>query len=145
VWALDFGCALELPAEVRDFDREMYWALLDDDAQRAAERFRMALSSSGILRRADTLASLAHRDWERALATPLATHGDFHWSAAYASTLADATSRVLAAGGLGLPASFVLLWRQRLGAAAVVGMLDAQAPFRRTLVDLVGIGRKALR
>jgi predicted unusual protein kinase regulating ubiquinone biosynthesis (AarF/ABC1/UbiB family) len=145
VWALDFGCALELPAEVRDFDREMYWALLDDDAQRAAERFRMALSHSGILRRADSLASLAHRDWERALATPLATHGDFHWSATYASTLADATSRVLAAGGLGLPASFVLLWRQRLGAAAVVGMLDAHAPFRRVLVELVGIGRKALR
>jgi predicted unusual protein kinase regulating ubiquinone biosynthesis (AarF/ABC1/UbiB family) len=145
VWALDFGCAIELPDEVRDFDRELYWALLDDDGVRAAERFRMALASSGILRRADSLASHAHRDWERALATPLATHGDFHWSSAYASGLAEATGRVLAAGGLGVPASFVLLWRQRLGAAAVLGMLDGQAPFRRVLVELVGIGRKALR
>jgi len=145
VWALDFGCSIDLPADVRDFDREMYWALLDDDQQRAAERFRMALANSGILRRADSLASNAHREWERALATPLATHGDFHWSARYAATFAEATQRVLTAGGLGVPASFVLLWRQRLGASAVIGMLDAHAPFRRLLVDLVGIGRKALR
>jgi hypothetical protein len=105
----------------------------------------MALAHSGILRRPDSLASLSHRDWERALARPLATHGDFHWSSAYAGELAEATARVLAAAGLQLPASFVMLWRQRLGAAAVLGMLDAQAPFRRILVDLVGIGRKALR
>lgn len=145
VWVLDFGCALELPEAVQAGDRELYFALLDDDGVRAAERFRMALATTGLLRRADSLASHAHRDWERALARPLATHGDFHWSAAYASELADATSRVLAAGGLALPASFVLLWRQRLGAAAVLGMLDGHAPFRRVLVDLVGIGRSALR
>jgi len=145
VWCLDFGCALELSAAAHDADRELWWGLLDDDAERAAERFRMALARSGLLVRTDTMATAAHRDWERALHAPLATHGDFHWSAAYAGELADATGRVLAGGGLALPADVLLLWRQRLGAAAVIAMLDAKAPFRRLLLDLVGHGKRALR
>ncbi|MDB4953462.1 MAG: hypothetical protein JWO36_1031 [Myxococcales bacterium] len=145
VWCLDFGCALELPDSVRDADREIFWGLLDDDNASAAERFRMALAKGGLLRHVNALATTAHRDWERALAAPLAGTSDFHWTAAYASDLAETTGRVLAAGGLQLPAKLLLLWRQRLGAAAVIGMLDAHAPFRRTLLDLIGIGRKALR
>jgi predicted unusual protein kinase regulating ubiquinone biosynthesis (AarF/ABC1/UbiB family) len=145
VWCLDFGCALDVPADVRDADRALWQALLDDDAAAAAERFRMALAATGLLRRTDSLATNAHRDWERALAAPLATHGDFHWDGAYASELADTTCRVLAAGGLQLPAKLLLLWRQRLGAAAVIGMFDAKAGFRRTLLELVGTGKHALR
>jgi predicted unusual protein kinase regulating ubiquinone biosynthesis (AarF/ABC1/UbiB family) len=145
VWCLDFGCAFALPDAARDADRELWWGLLDDDAASAAERFRMALARSGLLKRTDSMATVAHRDWEAALHAPLATHGDFHWSADYAATFADATSRVLAAGGLALPADVLLLWRQRLGAASVLGMLDAKAPFRRTLLDLIGTGRRALR
>lgn len=145
VWCLDFGCALDLPDAVREADRELWWAMVDDDAVKAGERFRMALGRSGLLRRTDSLATIAHRDWERALAQPLATHGDFHWTAAYASEFADTTRRALGAGGLQLPARLLLLWRQRLGVAAVLGMLDAHAPFRRVLLDLIGTGRKALR
>jgi hypothetical protein len=52
---------------------------------------------------------------------------------------------VLGAGGLALPADVLLLWRQRLGAAQVIAMLDARAPFRRVLVELIGTGRRALR
>jgi predicted unusual protein kinase regulating ubiquinone biosynthesis (AarF/ABC1/UbiB family) len=145
VHCLDYGCALDLPKTVCDLDREIWYAMLDDDAVKGAERFRMALGRSGLLRRTDSLATTAHRDWERALQQPLATHGDFAWGPAYASDFADATRRVLAAGGVQLPARLLLLWRQRLGAAAVLGMLDAQAPFRRILLDLIGTGRKALR
>jgi predicted unusual protein kinase regulating ubiquinone biosynthesis (AarF/ABC1/UbiB family) len=145
VWCLDFGCSIELAEAVRDADRELWRGLLDDDDERAAERFRMALARSGLLVRTDTMATVAHRDWERALHAPLATHGDFHWSAAYASDLADATGRVLAAGGVALPADVLLLWRQRLGAAAVIAMLDARAPFRRVLLDLIGHGKRTLR
>jgi predicted unusual protein kinase regulating ubiquinone biosynthesis (AarF/ABC1/UbiB family) len=145
VWCLDFGCALDVPDDVRDADRELWWAILDEDAVKAGERFRMALARSGLLRRTDSLATIAHRDWERALALPLHTHGDFHWSAGYAGEFAETTRRVLAAGGLQLPARLLLLWRQRLGVAAVIGMLDAHAPFRRVLMDLIGTGRKALR
>jgi predicted unusual protein kinase regulating ubiquinone biosynthesis (AarF/ABC1/UbiB family) len=145
VWCLDFGCAAELPEPVRDADRELWWALIDEDSESAAERFRMGLAQSGLLSRSDSMASHAHRDWERSLAQPVVTHGDFSWSAAYARELAENTGRVLAAGGLRLPASVLLMWRQRLGAAAVIGMLDARAPFRRALVDLIGSGRRALR
>jgi predicted unusual protein kinase regulating ubiquinone biosynthesis (AarF/ABC1/UbiB family) len=145
VWCLDFGCALELPPEVRDADREIWWALIDDDSESAAERFRIALSNAGLLRRADSLASTAHRDWERALAAPVTTHGAFAWAPRYASELADATARVLGAGGVALPANVLLLWRQRLGAAAVIAMLDSTAPFRRVLIDLIGTGRRTLR
>ena len=144
VWCLDFGCASELPADVHEADRELWWGLLEEDSERGAERFRMALAATGLLLRTDKLATTVHRDWERALHKPLATH-DFHWSPAYARELADATGRVLAGGGVGLPAKLLLLWRQRLGAAAVIGMLDAHGGFRRTLVDLIGLGRKALR
>jgi len=145
VWCLDFGCAVELPDAVRDADREIFWGLLDDDSASAAERFRIGLARAGLLRRADTLATTAHRDWESALVAPLASHGEFHWTARYASELAEATGRALGAGGLALPASVLLLWRQRLGAAAVIALLDARAPFRRVLVDLIGTGRRALR
>ena len=145
VWCLDFGCALALPDELRDADRELWWALLDGDAESAAERFRMGLGRAGLLRRTDLLASTAHRDWERALAAPVGGHGDFHWTPAYASQLAEATARSLGAGGLTIPANLLLLWRQRLGAASVIALLDAKAPFRRVLVELIGNGRRALR
>lgn len=145
VWCLDFGCTVTLPDAVRDADRELWWALLDDDSEKAAERFRMGLAKTGLLRRTDMMATNAHRDWERLVAAPLVTHGEFHWSAAHARDLAEATGRVLAAGGVQLPAKLLLLWRQRLGASAVIGMLDATAPFRRVLLDRIGNGRRALR
>lgn len=145
VWCLDFGCAVEISEPAREADRELWWALVDPDSESAAERFRMGLARAGLLRRTNSMATQAHRDWERALAQPVMTHGDFAWSPAYARELAESTGRVLAAGGLGLPAGVLLLWRQRLGAAAVLGMIDASAPFRRTLVELIGSGRRALR
>lgn len=145
VHCLDFGCALEIPEAVRDTDRELWWALLDDDVVAGAERFRMGLAKSGLLARTDRMATTVHREWERALSTPLATHGDFTWSPAYASELASTTGRVLAAGGVALPARTLLLWRQRLGVSAVLGMLDATAPFRRALKAAIGTGKQALR
>jgi predicted unusual protein kinase regulating ubiquinone biosynthesis (AarF/ABC1/UbiB family) len=145
VWCLDFGCAVALPPDALAADREIWWGLLADDREAGTEQFRLGLSRAGLLRRADLLATTAHRDWERALAAPLASHGDFHWSARYAGDLAEATGRVLAAGGVALPADVLLLWRQRLGAAAVLALLDARAPFRRVLVELIGSGRRTLR
>jgi predicted unusual protein kinase regulating ubiquinone biosynthesis (AarF/ABC1/UbiB family) len=145
VHCLDFGCAMTLPDDVRDVDREMWWGLIDEDKESAATRFRMALAKSGLLRRSDSIATVAHREWEQSLAAPLQTHGTFHWDAAYASDFAEKTGRVLASGGMQLPAKLLLLWRQRLGVAAVIGMLDATAPFRRVLHDLIGSGKRALR
>lgn len=142
---LDYGCCVELDAATAAGDRELWFGILHDDAFAGAERFRVALAEQGLLADAATLTSTPHRDWERALAAPLATHGSFTWSRAYAGELADATRRVLAMGGLRLPAPVLLLWRQRLGVAAVLGMLSPTLPFRRLLVDLIGTGRTALR
>jgi predicted unusual protein kinase regulating ubiquinone biosynthesis (AarF/ABC1/UbiB family) len=70
VWCLDFGCALELPEPVRDADRELWWALVDEDSASAAERFRMGLGKAGLLARTDRMATTVHREWEKALAAP---------------------------------------------------------------------------
>jgi predicted unusual protein kinase regulating ubiquinone biosynthesis (AarF/ABC1/UbiB family) len=142
---LDYGCVVELDESVRKLDRALWHGILHDDAFDGAEKFRMAMAEQGLLARADTLATNAHRDWERLLARPLTGHGNFTWSRAYAADLGDATRRVLAAGGVRLPAPLLLLWRQRLGVAAVLGMLSPTLPFRRLLIDLIGTGRQALR
>lgn len=142
---LDYGCAVELDDATVKGDLELWYGVMHDDAFEGAERFRVALARQGLLARADSLATHAHRDWERSLAAPIAGHGAFAWSRAYAAELAEVTRRVLAMGGLKLPAPLLLLWRQRLGLGAVLGMLEPTLPFRRLLVDLIGTGRHALR
>ena len=142
---LDFGCVVELDAAAAERDRELWYGILHEDAFAGAERFRMALVAQGLLVRTETMASVVHRDWERTLAAPLATHGTFRWTRGYAAELADVTRRVLAHGGMRLPAPVLLLWRQRLGVAAVLGMLEPELPFRRLLVEAIGTGRRALR
>jgi predicted unusual protein kinase regulating ubiquinone biosynthesis (AarF/ABC1/UbiB family) len=145
VWFLDFGCTVDLPEDVAAGDRALWHGILDDDAFAGAEKFRMALARQGLLRRADTLASTAHRDWERALAAPFASAEPFRWTRIYHAELSDTTRRVLAQGGLTIPAPVTLLWRQRLGVSAVLSMLSPLVPWRRVLRSLIGTGRAALR
>ncbi|HUQ08356.1 MAG TPA: AarF/UbiB family protein [Kofleriaceae bacterium] len=145
VWFLDFGCTVELAPDAAEADRQLWHGILDEDAFSGAEKFRMALAKSGLLRRADTLATNAHRAWERAVATPFASAEPFRWDRVYHSELADTTRGVLAQGGMAMPPSLLLLWRARLGTSAVLSMLSPRAPFRRVLRDVVGTGRAALR
>ena len=142
---LDFGCAAPLGEAVAAGDRELWHGVLHDDAIAGAERFRIGLARQGLLRRGDALGSDVHRDWERALARPFQSAAPFTWTRGYAADLAGATRRALAAGGLGLPAPVLLLWRARLGVAAVLGMLEPTLSFRRLLVEMIGLGRAALR
>jgi predicted unusual protein kinase regulating ubiquinone biosynthesis (AarF/ABC1/UbiB family) len=144
VWCLDFGCVSKLDAAVQAADRELWWGLMDRDSERASDRFRMGLASAGLLARANSLASNAHRDWERALVEPF-TNARFVWDGNYGKRLADTTQQALAHGGLTLPAPLLLLWRQRLGAAAVIGMLASPLDVRTELQALIGNGLKALR
>ncbi len=148
VWCLDFGATSVIEREVVEADRELWWALLDRDGEGAAERFRMALARVGLLRRTDSLSSDIHRAWERALLRPFAeedARGRFTFDGAYAREIATATARALASGGLKLSARTLLLWRQRLAAASVIGLLEAPVPCRPILEELIGTGRKALR
>ena len=145
VWFLDFGCTVDLSAEAQAADRQLWHGILDEDAFSGAEKLRMSLAQSGLLRRADTLASTAHRAWERAVAEPFASAEPFRWDRSYHVELSETTRRVLAQGGMAMPASLLLLWRARLGTSAVLSMLSPKAPFRRVLRDVIGTGRVALR
>jgi predicted unusual protein kinase regulating ubiquinone biosynthesis (AarF/ABC1/UbiB family) len=145
VWFLDFGCTVELAPDAADADRQLWHGILDEDAFSGAEKFRMALAKSGLLRRTDSLATNAHRAWERAVAAPFASAEPFRWDRFYHAELADTTRGVLASGGMAMPPSLLLLWRARLGTSAVLSMLSPRAPFRRVLRDVVGTGRAALR
>jgi predicted unusual protein kinase regulating ubiquinone biosynthesis (AarF/ABC1/UbiB family) len=145
VWFLDFGCTVPIDDAIAKGDLELWHGLLDHDAFAGAERFRMGLARLGLLRRADSLASTPHRDWERALAEPFAGDLPFTWDRDYAARLAETTRRALAHGGLALPPAVTLLWRQRLGVAAVLGMLRPRLPFGRILRAQLGPGRTTLR
>lgn len=145
VWFLDFGCTVELDADTQAGDLALWHGILDEDPFAGAEKFRLALDRLGLLRAASSLSTTVHRDWERAIAAPFSTREPFTWDRHYAGALTAATRDVLAAGGLALPPEVTLLWRQRMGVAAVLGMLEPRAPFRRVLAEVLGTGRKALR
>ena len=145
VWFLDFGCTVTIDDAVAKGDLELWHGLLDPDSFAGAERFRIGLARLGLLKRIDSLSSTAHRDWERALAEPFAGDKPFTWDRAYAERQTETTRRALAAGGLALPAAVTLLWRQRLGVAAVLAMLRPRLPFGRILQSQIGTGRAALR
>ncbi|MBK9031713.1 MAG: hypothetical protein IPL61_10380 [Myxococcales bacterium] len=145
VWFLDFGCTVELDADARAADRAIWQGILDEDPFAGAERFRMALAAAGILHTTSSLSTVVHRDWERALAAPFATDAPFAWDRHYAGELTAATRDVLAAGGLALPPAVTLLWRQRMGVASVLGMLEPRAHFRRALATTLGPNKHALR
>jgi len=130
---LDFGCAAELDEELVAEDRRIWSAILARDG----EALRYAVHKEGLLGRAQTLDSSTYRDWERYLAGPYLAEGPFRWTRAYARRLGELTSLLVRAGGLTLPPAGILLWRQRLGVAAVIGELDATADFARALSDLV--------
>jgi predicted unusual protein kinase regulating ubiquinone biosynthesis (AarF/ABC1/UbiB family) len=130
---LDFGCAVEVDETTAEEDRKLWRALLRSDP----ERFRHAVQEQGLLGRSRTLDSSTYRDWERWVAAPFVSNKPFHWTGAYATGLADLTSRLVRAGGLRLPPGALLLWRQRLGVAAVLALLDVELDYRTLLADVV--------
>ncbi len=144
LWCLDFGGWMELEPAALAADRELWWGLTDDDAFAGAEKFRLGLAAAGLLARTDRLATVAHRDWERLLALPLRP-GGFAWTSDYADELAGQFHRVMGQGGITLPASVAMLWRQRLGLAAVLGRLRARVDGRTVIRGLIGNGKRALR
>ncbi len=129
---LDFGCATDLDEALVDADRALWRAVLRGDG----EGLRYAVAQQGLLARARTLDSDTFREWERYIAAPFAK-ARFHFTAGYARGLAQVTSQLVRAGGMSIPPGGFLLWRQRLGAAAVIGMLAADAPFREELDRLL--------
>jgi predicted unusual protein kinase regulating ubiquinone biosynthesis (AarF/ABC1/UbiB family) len=127
---LDFGCTGELEPADRDGERALWKALLHHDMFEAAETFRVGLARGGMLRDASVLFQQPYRDWERLVTAPYMSRERFAWTADYAATLLGATRQMVHEGLLRLPGPRLLLWRQRLGVAAVLGMLDIDVDAR---------------
>jgi predicted unusual protein kinase regulating ubiquinone biosynthesis (AarF/ABC1/UbiB family) len=130
---LDFGCTVELTDHARATDRALWQAMLASDAFAAAEQFRSTLVDRGLVGDARLLHSERFRDWERVLTAPVLTRTGFVWDADYADQLTRATGRLVAAGDLRLGRDLVMLWRQRLGVAAVLGSLAVETNLRGCL------------
>lgn len=130
---LDFGCTGELAPADREGERTLWKGLLHHDVFTAAETFRMGLAHGGMLRDASVFFQQPYRDWERLVTAPYTSRERFAWTAEYAATLLQATRQMVHAGLLHLPGPRLLLWRQRLGVAAILGMLDADVDARAAL------------
>lgn len=130
---LDYGCAAELDEPTRQRERELWRALLHRDLFAASERFRQALHAQGMVPSARSFGEDAYREWEELVTAPVRAGRAFPWTPEHAARLLAATRRSLRAGLLQIPAPLVLLWRQRLGVTAVLGMLGAPADARAAL------------
>lgn len=134
---LDFGCTRRLDEHIVDVDRRMWKAVLARDTGFGGENFRAAVSEEGLLGRARTLDSDTYREWERYVTAPFRATTPFAWTPSYATQVAELTGQLVQAGGLKIPAPLLLLWRQRLGIAAVIASLGARADFRSALAALL--------
>jgi predicted unusual protein kinase regulating ubiquinone biosynthesis (AarF/ABC1/UbiB family) len=129
---LDYGCSIELDAATVSSDRALFRALVTEEP----DEFRAALSRLGLLGRARTLDSVTYREWERYLVAPYATDA-FHWTVAFARDFAQLTSELVRSGSFAFPPGALLLWRQRLGIASVLGSVGATANYRVVLREIV--------
>ncbi len=129
---LDFGCAVELDPALVAEEKKLWKAALDGDG----EVFRMAVFGEGLLGQKKILTSTTYRDWEKYVVGPFRRE-TFTWTHTYAAKLAELTSTLVRAGGLTLPPHALLLWRQRIGVAAVIGSLHPTANFRAALTALL--------
>jgi predicted unusual protein kinase regulating ubiquinone biosynthesis (AarF/ABC1/UbiB family) len=130
---LDFGCTGALEPGDREGERALWKALLHHDEFTAAETFRVGLASGGLVREASVFFQQAYRDWERLVTAPYTSRERFAWTPDYAATLLQTTRQMVYAGLLHLPGPRLLLWRQRLGVAAILGMLDTDVDARAAL------------
>jgi predicted unusual protein kinase regulating ubiquinone biosynthesis (AarF/ABC1/UbiB family) len=137
---LDFGCAVTLDPALVAGERKLWRTLYErDQFGLGGEPFRHALYQQGLVKKLRTLDSDTYREWERYVTYPFRQTEPFEWTADYAARMGDAFSKLVQAGAFALPAPTLLLWRQRLGVAAVIAALRPRADFRaalRALLDL---------
>jgi len=122
---LDYGCTASLDEHDRRAEVALWQSLLHHDLFCATERFRQALHGRGMIPSPHVFQLEPYQRWERLVTAPFTVQAPFQFTAAYARDLIDATNRLAYPGYLRLPAPLPLLWRQRLGVTAILGMLDA--------------------
>ena len=137
---VDFGSAAELSPEMRDADRRLFLAMI----RRDGEMLRHAAHEEGLVADVMTFEGATWREWEQALAAPFLARGDHALTPAAVARLIALTGELLRARRLALPPGAILLWRQRLGALAVIAGLAPRLDFRRALAELLDDGRNPI-
>ncbi|MGZ3439552.1 MAG: ABC1 kinase family protein, partial [Polyangia bacterium] len=137
---VDFGSCAELSDELRAADRRLFLSMIHRDG----ETLRHAAYEEGIVADASVFEGSIWREWEKALAAPFLTRGEHTLSHRQVGRLIALTGELLRARRIALPPSAILLWRQRLGALAVIAALSPRLDFRRLLADLLDDGRNPI-
>jgi predicted unusual protein kinase regulating ubiquinone biosynthesis (AarF/ABC1/UbiB family) len=137
---VDFGSCAELSPAMRAAEQRLFLAMIHRDG----ETLRHAAHAEGLVEDPLTFEGATWREWEEALCAPFLTRGDFTLTTAQVSRLIARTGDLLRARRLALPPDAILLWRQRLGALAVIAGLSPRLPLRRFLADLLDDGRNPI-
>jgi predicted unusual protein kinase regulating ubiquinone biosynthesis (AarF/ABC1/UbiB family) len=130
---VDFGSSAELADETRAADRKLFLAIIHRDG----EELRHAAHTSGLVAEARTFETAAWREWEAALSAPFSSRVAVTLTPPQVARLIALTGELLRERRIALPPSAMLLWRQRLGALAVIASLQPKLPFRKLLAELL--------
>ncbi|HEX4459236.1 MAG TPA: AarF/ABC1/UbiB kinase family protein [Polyangia bacterium] len=134
---VDFGSSAELADETRGADRKLFLAIIHRDG----EELRHAAHSEGLVAEARTFETAAWREWEAALSAPFLSRVAVTLTPPQVARMIALTGELLRERRIALPPSAMLLWRQRLGALAVIASLTPKLPFRKLLAELLDDGR----
>ena len=137
---VDFGSSAELSPAMRAADRRLCLSMI----QRDGETLRHAAHEEGLVADPVVFESSTWREWEKTLAAPFLRRGDFALTPAHVARLIRRTGELLRAGRIALAPDAILLWRQRLGALAVIAGLSPRLDFRRLLAELLDDGRNPI-
>ena len=129
---VDFGSCVQLSDAQGDLERDLWRALIAADA----ECFRLTLYNMGIVQHPVELDTSPYRHWEDCLSAPLRS-ASFSWTPAYARTFLAATERLLRDQAFTWPASFLLLWRQRMGLVSLLGRCGGRMDVRAALQSML--------
>ncbi len=134
---VDFGSSAELSDDMRAADRRLFLALIHRDG----EELRHAAHTEGLVAEARTFETAAWREWEEALSAPFLSRAAVTLTTAQVARMIALTGELLRERRIALPPAAMLLWRQRLGALAVIASLTPKLPFRKLLAELLDDGR----
>jgi predicted unusual protein kinase regulating ubiquinone biosynthesis (AarF/ABC1/UbiB family) len=137
---VDFGSCAELSPEMHAAEQRLFLSMIHRDG----ETLRHAAHAEGLVEDARTFEGSTWREWEQALGAPFLTRGDFALTTAHVAELITRTGELLRARRMALPPGGILLWRQRLGALAVMAGLSPRLPLRRLLAELLDDGRNPI-
>ncbi|MDB4967044.1 MAG: hypothetical protein JWN44_2733 [Myxococcales bacterium] len=137
---VDFGSAAELTPEMRAADHQLFLSMIHRDG----EALRHAANLEGLVADAKVFEGSIWREWEQTLAAPFLRRGEVTLSPAHVGRVITLTGELLRARRIALPPGAMLLWRQRLGALAVLAGLRPKLNFRKLLAGLLDDGRNPI-